>query len=189
MQTPPLFAATVERSSIAAASALCRRWPRSPSAIHRSSLRLLRASAASSYAAHADVRRSSSLPWNALHRCLRNHRCCPLPPLLVQPPLLVADVCSCSSLPGEAKLRRRRQELTQTTPNQPVDDEAVYYKVASECPKGRVYCLGSLGRKKRRYANADASTSQQRKHISGADYISDDNFRDGIDSVSVSLQN
>ncbi|KAK9158295.1 hypothetical protein Scep_004869 [Stephania cephalantha] len=60
----------------------------------------------------------------------------------------------------KAKLKRRRQELTQTTSNQPVDDEAVYYKVAGECPKGRVYGLGSLGRKKRRYADADASTSQ-----------------------------
>ncbi|KAK9114530.1 hypothetical protein Syun_021327 [Stephania yunnanensis] len=29
-----------------------------------------------------------------------------------------------------AKLQRRRQELTRTTPDQPVDDEAVYYKVA-----------------------------------------------------------
>ncbi|KAK9128754.1 hypothetical protein Syun_017551 [Stephania yunnanensis] len=60
----------------------------------------------------------------------------------------------------EAKLQRRRQELTQTTPDQPVDDEVVYYKVAGECPKGRVYDLGSLGRKKRIYADADASTSQ-----------------------------
>ncbi|KAK9081593.1 hypothetical protein Syun_031681 [Stephania yunnanensis] len=58
----------------------------------------------------------------------------------------------------EAKL----QKLTQTTPDQPVDDEAVYYKVAGECPKGRVYGLGSLGRKKRRYADVDASTSQQK---------------------------
>ncbi|KAK9151618.1 hypothetical protein Syun_009927 [Stephania yunnanensis] len=49
--------------------------------------------------------------------------------------------------------------LTQTTPDQLVDDEAVYYKVASECPKGRVYGLGSLGRKIRRYADPDASTS------------------------------
>ncbi|KAK9128736.1 hypothetical protein Syun_017533 [Stephania yunnanensis] len=40
----------------------------------------------------------------------------------------------------EAKLQRRRQELTQTTPDQPVDDEAVYYKVAGDCPKG---CLQS----------------------------------------------
>ncbi|KAK9114514.1 hypothetical protein Syun_021311 [Stephania yunnanensis] len=34
-----------------------------------------------------------------------------------------------------AKLQRRRQEMTQTTPDQPIDDEAVYYKVAGECPK------------------------------------------------------
>ncbi|KAK9087747.1 hypothetical protein Syun_030141 [Stephania yunnanensis] len=36
---------------------------------------------------------------------------------------------------GIAKLQRRRQELTQTTSDQSVDDEAVYYKVAGECPK------------------------------------------------------
>ncbi|KAK9121723.1 hypothetical protein Syun_019340 [Stephania yunnanensis] len=54
----------------------------------------------------------------------------------------------------------RAKELTQTTSDQPVDDKAVYYKVAGECPKGRVYSLGSLGRKKRRYVDPDASTSQ-----------------------------
>ncbi|KAK9168940.1 hypothetical protein Syun_001080 [Stephania yunnanensis] len=54
----------------------------------------------------------------------------------------------------------RRLELTQATPDQPVDDEAVYLNVAGECPKGRVYGLGSLGRKKRRYAYPGASTSQ-----------------------------
>ncbi|KAK9125527.1 hypothetical protein Scep_014373 [Stephania cephalantha] len=59
-----------------------------------------------------------------------------------------------------AKLQRRRRELTQATPNQPVDDEVVYYNVAGECPKGRVYGLASLGRKKRRYADPGASTSQ-----------------------------
>ncbi|KAK9125532.1 hypothetical protein Scep_014378 [Stephania cephalantha] len=64
----------------------------------------------------------------------------------------------------DAKLQRRRQEPTQTTPDQPVDDEAVYYKVAGECPKGRVNGLGSLGRKKRRYADADASTSQNNEN-------------------------
>ncbi|KAK9135305.1 hypothetical protein Syun_014635 [Stephania yunnanensis] len=107
---------------------------------------------------------------------------------------------------SRAKLRRRCQELTQTTPDPPVDDEAAYYKAAGECPKGRVYGLGSLGRKKRRYVVANASTSQvlaqrgignfmipsgmqQWKHISVADYISDDNFRDGIDFDSGPLQN
>ncbi|KAK9169943.1 hypothetical protein Syun_002083 [Stephania yunnanensis] len=60
-----------------------------------------------------------------------------------------------------AKLQmRRRQELTQTTPDQPLDNDAVYYNVAGECPKGRVYDLESLGRKKRRYADPDASASQ-----------------------------
>ncbi|KAK9087356.1 hypothetical protein Syun_029750 [Stephania yunnanensis] len=59
-----------------------------------------------------------------------------------------------------AKLQMRRQELTQTTPDQSVDDEAVYYKVAGDCPKGCVYSLRSLWRKKRRYVDPDASTSQ-----------------------------
>ncbi|KAK9160872.1 hypothetical protein Syun_007213 [Stephania yunnanensis] len=59
-----------------------------------------------------------------------------------------------------AKLQRRRQELTHTTPDQLVDDEAMYYKVAGVCSKGRVYSLRSLGRNKRRYVNPDASTSQ-----------------------------
>ncbi|KAK9096761.1 hypothetical protein Sjap_022258 [Stephania japonica] len=40
------------------------------------------------------------------------------------------------------------------TPDQSVDDEAVYLNVAGECPKGRVYGLGSLERKKRRYARS-----------------------------------
>ncbi|KAK9099000.1 hypothetical protein Syun_026045 [Stephania yunnanensis] len=60
----------------------------------------------------------------------------------------------------KANLQSRRQELTQTTLDQPVDDKAVYYKVAGKCPKGRVYGLGSLGRKKRRYAYPGASTTR-----------------------------
>ncbi|KAK9116037.1 hypothetical protein Sjap_014984 [Stephania japonica] len=54
----------------------------------------------------------------------------------------------------------RRQELTRATPEQSVDDEAVYLNVAGECSKGRVYGLGSVGRKKRRYGTPGASTSQ-----------------------------
>ncbi|KAK9160406.1 hypothetical protein Syun_006747 [Stephania yunnanensis] len=42
-----------------------------------------------------------------------------------------------------------------------MDDEAVYFNVAGKCPKGRVYGLGFLGRKKRRYADPGASTSQK----------------------------
>ncbi|KAK9168707.1 hypothetical protein Syun_000847 [Stephania yunnanensis] len=59
-----------------------------------------------------------------------------------------------------AQLQRRRQELTHATLDQPMDDETVYYNVVSECPKGRVNGLGSFGRKKRRYADPGASTSQ-----------------------------
>ncbi|KAK9087620.1 hypothetical protein Syun_030014 [Stephania yunnanensis] len=36
------------------------------------------------------------------------------------------------------KLQMRRLELTQATPDQLVDDEAVYFNVSGECPKGRV---------------------------------------------------
>ncbi|KAK9087640.1 hypothetical protein Syun_030034 [Stephania yunnanensis] len=58
------------------------------------------------------------------------------------------------------RLQSRRQELTQATPEQSVDDEAVYLNVAGESSKGRVYGLGSVGRKKRRYGTPGASTSQ-----------------------------
>ncbi|KAK9132342.1 hypothetical protein Scep_011870 [Stephania cephalantha] len=68
------------------------------------------------------------------------------------------------------RLQRRRLELTQATPDQPVDDEAVYLNVAGECPKGRVYCLGSLGRKKRRYADPGASTSQMPEMVPRAEF-------------------
>ncbi|KAK9089203.1 hypothetical protein Scep_028285 [Stephania cephalantha] len=71
-----------------------------------------------------------------------------------------------------AKLQRRRLELTQATPDQQVDDEAVYLNVASECPKGRVYGLGSLGRKKRRYADPGASTSQMPKMVPRSEFDS-----------------
>ncbi|KAK9118509.1 hypothetical protein Scep_016602 [Stephania cephalantha] len=71
-----------------------------------------------------------------------------------------------------AKLRRRRQELTQATPDQSVDDEAVYFNVAGECPKGRVYGLGSLGRKKRIYADPGASTSQLSEMVPRSEFDS-----------------
>ncbi|KAK9140488.1 hypothetical protein Scep_010169 [Stephania cephalantha] len=71
-----------------------------------------------------------------------------------------------------AKLQMRRQELTQATPDQPVDDEAVYYNVAGEFLKGRVYGLGSLGRKKRRYADPGASTSQLPQMVPRSEYDS-----------------
>ncbi|KAK9083332.1 hypothetical protein Scep_029803 [Stephania cephalantha] len=69
-----------------------------------------------------------------------------------------------------AKLQMRRFELTQATPDQLVDDEAMYLNVAGECPKGRVYGLGSLGRKKRRYADPGASTSQMPEMVTRAEF-------------------
>ncbi|KAK9125557.1 hypothetical protein Scep_014403 [Stephania cephalantha] len=68
------------------------------------------------------------------------------------------------------RLQRRRLELTQATSDQPVDDETVYLNVAGECPKGRVYGLGSLGRKKRRYADPGASTSQMPEMVTRAEF-------------------
>ncbi|KAK9101435.1 hypothetical protein Scep_024865 [Stephania cephalantha] len=41
----------------------------------------------------------------------------------------------------EAKLVRRREEHTQATPDQPIDEEQLYYDAAEVCPKGRVYGL------------------------------------------------
>ncbi|KAK9158378.1 hypothetical protein Scep_004952 [Stephania cephalantha] len=60
-----------------------------------------------------------------------------------------------------AKLVRRREEHTQTTPDQQIDEEQLYYDAAGVCPKGRVYRLGSLAKKTRRYADPGASTSQE----------------------------
>ncbi|KAK9151497.1 hypothetical protein Syun_009806 [Stephania yunnanensis] len=68
------------------------------------------------------------------------------------------------------RLQRRRLELTQATPDQPVDDETVYLNVAGECPKERVYGLGSLGRKKMRYADPGASTSQMPEMVPHAEF-------------------
>ncbi|KAK9119487.1 hypothetical protein Scep_017580 [Stephania cephalantha] len=56
------------------------------------------------------------------------------------------------------------------TPDQSVDDEAVYLNVAGECPKGRVYVLGSLGRKNRRNADPGASTSQMPEMVPRAEF-------------------
>ncbi|KAK9125517.1 hypothetical protein Scep_014363 [Stephania cephalantha] len=71
-----------------------------------------------------------------------------------------------------AKLQRRCLEMPQATPDQPVDDEAVYFNVAGECPKGRVYGLRSLGRKKRRYTDPGASTSQMLEMVPRSEFDS-----------------
>ncbi|KAK9135663.1 hypothetical protein Syun_014993 [Stephania yunnanensis] len=73
-------------------------------------------------------------------------------------------------LESKDRLQRRRLELTQATPDQSVDDEVVYLNVAGECPKGRVYGLGSLGKKKRRYADLGASTSQMPEMVPRAEF-------------------
>ncbi|KAK9136972.1 hypothetical protein Sjap_007566 [Stephania japonica] len=61
---------------------------------------------------------------------------------------------------GGSVLRADVGSDPSATPEQSVDDEAVYLNVAGECSKGRVYGLGSVGRKKRRYGTPGASTSQ-----------------------------
>ncbi|KAK9166408.1 hypothetical protein Scep_001599 [Stephania cephalantha] len=71
-----------------------------------------------------------------------------------------------------AKLQRRRQELTQATPDQPVDDEAMYYNVAGKCPRGCVYGFGSSGRKKRRFADPGAITSQMPEMVPHSEFDS-----------------
>ncbi|KAK9104606.1 hypothetical protein Scep_021450 [Stephania cephalantha] len=60
-----------------------------------------------------------------------------------------------------ANLVRRREEHTQATPDQPIDEEQLYYDAAGVCPKRRVYGLESLARKTRRYADTGASTSHE----------------------------
>ncbi|KAK9112071.1 hypothetical protein Scep_019590 [Stephania cephalantha] len=61
----------------------------------------------------------------------------------------------------EDELVRRREEHTQATLNQSIDEEQLYYDAAGVCPKGHVYGLGSLVRKTRRYANPSATTSHE----------------------------
>ncbi|KAK9102889.1 hypothetical protein Sjap_020143 [Stephania japonica] len=75
-----------------------------------------------------------------------------------------------TNIGANGRLQRRCQELTQATPDQSVDDEVVYLNVAGECPKGRVYGLGSLGRKKRRYADPGASTSEMPDLVPRAEF-------------------
>ncbi|KAK9166753.1 hypothetical protein Scep_001944 [Stephania cephalantha] len=58
------------------------------------------------------------------------------------------------------KLVRRREQHTQDTPDQSIDEEQLYYDAAEECPKGRVYGLGSLAKRNRRY-DPGASTSRE----------------------------
>ncbi|KAK9157987.1 hypothetical protein Scep_004561 [Stephania cephalantha] len=67
----------------------------------------------------------------------------------------------------------------------PVDEEAVYYNVAGECPKGRVYSLGLLGRKKRRYADPGARTSQLPEMVPRSEF---DSFAEQLRQVVAFMQ-
>ncbi|KAK9157545.1 hypothetical protein Scep_004119 [Stephania cephalantha] len=60
-----------------------------------------------------------------------------------------------------AELVRRCEEHTQATPNRPIDEKQLYYDAPGECSKGRVYGLGSLAKRKRRYEDPGASTSRE----------------------------
>ncbi|KAK9144303.1 hypothetical protein Sjap_004206 [Stephania japonica] len=42
-----------------------------------------------------------------------------------------------------------------------MDEMALHYDVVGDCPKGRVFGLGSLGSWKRKYDDLGASTSQE----------------------------
>ncbi|KAK9157155.1 hypothetical protein Scep_003729 [Stephania cephalantha] len=78
-----------------------------------------------------------------------------------------------------------RSERFYATPDQPVDDEAVYYNVAGEYPKRRVYGLGSLGRKKRRYAGPGANTSRLPEMVSRSEF---DSFAEQLRQVVAFMQ-
>ncbi|KAK9088872.1 hypothetical protein Scep_027954 [Stephania cephalantha] len=59
------------------------------------------------------------------------------------------------------ELVRRREEHTQATLDQPIDEEQLCYDAAGDCLKRRVYGLGSLAKRKRRYEDPGANTSQE----------------------------
>ncbi|KAK9158726.1 hypothetical protein Scep_005300 [Stephania cephalantha] len=51
----------------------------------------------------------------------------------------------------ESYFVRRREEHTQAIPDQPTDEKQLYYDAAGDCSKERVYGLGPLAKRKRRY--------------------------------------
>ncbi|KAK9089228.1 hypothetical protein Scep_028310 [Stephania cephalantha] len=61
----------------------------------------------------------------------------------------------------QAELVRRSEEHTQATPDRPIDEKQLYYDATGECSKGRVYRLGSLAKRRRRYEDPGASTSRE----------------------------
>ncbi|KAK9112707.1 hypothetical protein Scep_020226 [Stephania cephalantha] len=61
-----------------------------------------------------------------------------------------------------AKLVRWCEEHTQATPDQPIDEEQLYYDAAGSAPKGRVYGLDHLLRRRGDMRDPGASTSPTR---------------------------
>ncbi|KAK9140038.1 hypothetical protein Scep_009719 [Stephania cephalantha] len=66
-------------------------------------------------------------------------------------------------------LVRRREEHTQATPDQPIDEKQLYYDATRECSKGRVYGLGSLAKRKRRYEDPGAIRGIRVEPVENAD--------------------
>ncbi|KAK9148667.1 hypothetical protein Scep_007424 [Stephania cephalantha] len=62
---------------------------------------------------------------------------------------------------AKSKLVRKREEHTHATPDQPTDEEQLYCDAARDCLKEHVYGLGSLAKRKRRYADPGASMSRE----------------------------
>ncbi|KAK9166570.1 hypothetical protein Scep_001761 [Stephania cephalantha] len=60
-----------------------------------------------------------------------------------------------------AELVKRREEHTQATSDQPIDEKQLYYDAIGECSKGRVYGLGSLAKRKMRYEDPGTSTFRE----------------------------
>ncbi|KAK9148991.1 hypothetical protein Scep_007748 [Stephania cephalantha] len=71
--------------------------------------------------------------------------------------------CRGNSRAKLAKLMRRGEEHTQATPDQPIDEKQLYYDVAGEYPKGRIYGLGPLAKRNKR--NEDPGASKSRKSM------------------------
>ncbi|KAK9109772.1 hypothetical protein Sjap_017832 [Stephania japonica] len=88
---------------------------------------------------------SSLLQRSLSHtRATTHHRPSPCWPTTGDPKIMVVM----------AEIERRRVELTQATPDQPVDEMQLYYDALGDCPKGRVYGLGSYCSTKRRFRDS-----------------------------------
>ncbi|KAK9083888.1 hypothetical protein Scep_030359 [Stephania cephalantha] len=60
-----------------------------------------------------------------------------------------------------AEIVRRREQHTQATPDHLIDEDQLYYDAAGEYPKGCVYGLRSLAKRKKRYDDPGANTSRE----------------------------